>query len=112
MSAVDIVALTTRWPDPLPRVVMEAMAVGRPVIAYEGGGVGEMVVDQETGLLIDSGDVNGLAEAMVSLGRDEELRRQLGGAARERAARLFSVDRHVDRMESLFRQTIGPVISP
>ena len=43
LAAVDMLALTTLWPDPLPRAVMEAMAVGRPVVAYDDGGVPEMV---------------------------------------------------------------------
>ena len=51
LAAVDVAAITTLWPDPLPRVVMEAMAVGTPVAGYSGGGVPEMVVDGETGLL-------------------------------------------------------------
>ncbi len=62
LAAVDVAAVTTLWPDPLPRVVMEAMAVGKPVVAYDGGGVPEMVVDGETGVLCASGDVDGLAE--------------------------------------------------
>ena len=101
LAAVDVVALTTRWPDPLPRVVMEAMAASRPVIAYGGGGVPEMVVDGETGVLLDPGDEDGLAAAMVSLARNPSLRTRLGRAGRERAARLFTVDRHVDRMEGV-----------
>jgi len=101
LAVVDAVALTTRWPDPLPRVVMEAMAAGRPVIGYRGGGVPEMVVDGETGLLLDSGDVDGLAAAMVSLARDPSLRARLGEAGRDRAVRLFTVDRHVGRMEEV-----------
>jgi glycosyltransferase involved in cell wall biosynthesis len=45
LAAVDVLALPTLWPDPLPRAVMEAMAAGRPVVAYENGGVPEMVVN-------------------------------------------------------------------
>ncbi len=60
LAAVDVAAVTTLWPDPLPRVVMEAMAVGRPVVGFDGGGVPEMVVDGETGVLCASGDVESL----------------------------------------------------
>ena len=99
LAAVDVVALTTRWPDPLPRVVMEAMAVGLPVVAYNGGGVPEMVAAGETGVVLPSGDVEGLSAAMLELAGDGELRRRLGDAGCRRARRLFSVDEHVDRME-------------
>jgi len=99
LAAVDVVALTTRWPDPLPRVVMEAMAVGLPVVAYDGGGVTEMVVAGETGVVLPSGDVGGLGAAMLKLAGDGEMRRHLGDAGHQRALRLFGVDEHVDRME-------------
>jgi glycosyltransferase involved in cell wall biosynthesis len=101
MAAVDVLALTTLWPDPLPRVVMEAMASGRPVVAYGGGGVPEMVVDGETGLLCASGHVDGLSSAMGRLAADEGLRRQMGAAGERRARELFSVERHLDRMETV-----------
>ena len=98
MAAVDVLALTTLWPDPLPRVVMEAMAVGRPVVAYGGGGVPEMVVELETGLLSRPGDVDGLSSAMEQLAADEALRQRMGAAGARRARELFSVRRHLDRM--------------
>ena len=50
--------LRYRWPDPLPRTAMEAMAAGRPVVGYQTGGVPEMVVDGETGFLVEPGDVD------------------------------------------------------
>ena len=99
LAAVDVVALTTRWPDPLPRVVMEAMAAALPVVAYDGGGVAEMVAAGETGIVLPSGDVEGLGAAMLELAGDEELRRRFGDAGCRRAGLLFSVDEHVERME-------------
>lgn len=101
LAAADAVAITTLWPDPLPRVVMEAMAVGRPVVGYAGGGVPEMVVDGETGLLCAAGDTDGLAAAMVRLAADARLRERLGAAGRRRARQHFSIERHVERMESV-----------
>ena len=99
LAAVDVVALTTRWPDPLPRVVMEAMAAALPVVAYDGGGVAEMVAAGDTGMVLPSGNVEGLGAAMIELAGDEELRRRFGDAGCRRAGDLFSVERHVDRME-------------
>jgi glycosyltransferase involved in cell wall biosynthesis len=103
LAAVDATAVTTLWPDPLPRIVMEAMAVGLPVIGYTGGGVPEMVVDGETGILRAPGDIDGLAAEMARIAEDEGLRRQLGDAGRDRSRRLFSVKRHVDLMEAALR---------
>ncbi len=101
VAAVDILAVTTLWPDPLPRVVMEAMAAGRPVVAYDGGGVPEMVVDGTTGLLVRTGHPEALAAAIVRLAGSRDLRQSMGAAGRERADREFSVDRHVARMEAV-----------
>ena len=106
LSAVDMVALTTLWPDPLPRVIMEAMAAGRPVVAYDGGGVGEMVVDGETGLIVRTGDVGGLCDGIMRLVGDSDLQRSFGAAGRERANRLFSVDLHVSKMESTLEAAV------
>jgi glycosyltransferase involved in cell wall biosynthesis len=106
MAAVNAVAMTTLWPDPLPRVVMEAMSFGLPVVAYDGGGVPEMVSDGETGLLNRTGDVDGLVRAMLELAEDEDLRRRFGEAGRQRSRRLFSVARHVDRMETVFESVV------
>ena len=107
LSAVDAVAVPSLWPDPLPRTVMEAMAAGKPVVAYDTGGVPEMVVEGETGLMVEPGDVEGLADRMVRLADDAELRRRLGAAAAERARTEFSLARHVDRMERILQEAAG-----
>ncbi len=105
LAAVDVLALPTLWPDPLPRAVMEAMAAGRPVVAYEDGGVPEMVVNGETGLLCQPGDVGGLTRAIIEMAGNEALRSRLGEAGRKRARSLFSVERHVDKMEEILKDT-------
>jgi glycosyltransferase involved in cell wall biosynthesis len=104
LAAADVVGLASTSPDPLPRAVLEAMAAGRPVAAFATGGVPEMVVAGETGLLVEPGDVPGLARAFVRLARDRSLRDAMGEAGRARAARSFSLDLHVDRMEAVLRR--------
>jgi glycosyltransferase involved in cell wall biosynthesis len=108
LAAVDVVAFSSVWPDSLPRVVMEAMAAGRPVVAYRTGGVPEMVADGETGILVEPGDVDGLARGLVELARDEELRRRMGEAAAVRARTELSVAKHVDAMERLLLEAAAP----
>ena len=104
LAAVDMAAVPSVWPDPLPRTVMEAMAAGRPVVATRVGGVPEMVVEGETGFMVESGDIGSLAERMVRLARDGALRRRMGAAAAERAGTEFSMERHVDRMERILNE--------
>jgi glycosyltransferase involved in cell wall biosynthesis len=101
LAAVDLVAVPTLWPDPLPRTVMEAMAAAKPVVAYDSGGVPEMVIDGETGRLCDPGDIGGLARAFLELARDQDLRVRFGGAGMLRVQEHFSVERHVALMESV-----------
>lgn len=107
LAALDLVAFSSVWPDSLPRVVMESMAAGRPVVATRVGGVPEMVVDGETGLLVEPGDVAGLASGIGLLARDSERCRRYGAAAARRAHESFSVAAHVDAMERVFMETVG-----
>jgi glycosyltransferase involved in cell wall biosynthesis len=76
-------------------VCAEAMASGRPVVASAVGGLRDLVVDGETGLLVPPRDVPALRAALERLLGDAELRRRLGAAARERARQAFSWDRTV-----------------
>ena len=101
-AAADVVCLSTTVPDPLPRSVLEAMSAGKPVAAFRSGGTEEMVLHGVTGLLVEVGDVEGLAQSFVRLARDPGLRRTLGAAAALRAREFFSLDLHLDRMELLF----------
>jgi glycosyltransferase involved in cell wall biosynthesis len=106
-AAADVVALTTLSPDPLPRSVMEAMAHGRPVAAFRSGGVPEMVIHGETGLLVEPGNVSALAKIFARLARDSALRRGLGASGRSRAQQEFSAAVHAERMEDLFLELAG-----
>lgn len=76
--------------DPCPLAVLEAMAAGLPVLGYADGGVPELVVDGETGLLVETERVDDLTEAFRTIADDRGLARRLGGAARERAASRFT----------------------
>ena len=105
LGAVDMVAVPSLWPDPLPRTVMEAMAAERPVVAYDTGGIAEMVVDAETGFMVKPGDVGGLAERITQLAGDADLRHSFGAAAGRRARSRFSFDRYVDSMERILAET-------
>jgi glycosyltransferase involved in cell wall biosynthesis len=105
LAGVDLAAVPSRWPDPLPRSVMEAMAAGLPVVASNTGGVPEMVVEGETGLLVPPGDIGALEAALMRLASDQELRFRFGAAAVARARREFSTSRHVDRMERVLSET-------
>jgi L-malate glycosyltransferase len=81
---------------------LEAMAMGWPVVAAEGGGLAELIEDEASGLLVSAGDDLGLAAAVYRLAKDVKLRESLGQKARERALE-FTLEKMVERTERLMR---------
>jgi glycosyltransferase involved in cell wall biosynthesis len=90
------------WHEPFGIPVIEAMAAGLPVVATRAGALPEVVVDGETGILVDRGDTQGLAAAIRKLLSDPQLRARMGNAGRERVQRLFTWERSVARLEELY----------
>lgn len=88
-AAADVFALVSR-DEAFPLTLLEAGHFGLPVVATRVGGVGELVVDGETGLLVERGDVAGIAAALTRLLADPGLREGFGAAGRSRVHRLFS----------------------
>jgi glycosyltransferase involved in cell wall biosynthesis len=84
--------------DGYPVACAEAMAHGRPVVATAVGGLPDMVVDGETGLLVPPGDPHAFRAAIDRLLADADLRRRLGAAGRERIAALSSWERVLDEL--------------
>jgi len=87
--------------DNLPTVIMEAMATGLPVVSTTVGGIPEMVIDNETGFLVEPHDVVALAGAMEKITNDRSLAQRLGHAGNERAQRLFSIEKNVRELCAL-----------
>ena len=102
-ARMDVLLLTSRR-DPFPRVVMEAMCHGLPVVATRVDGIPEMVADGVTGFLVASEDAAGFAQATKKLLDDPELRRRMGAAGRERARSLFSPETYVRAMGRVYEE--------
>jgi glycosyltransferase involved in cell wall biosynthesis len=102
MKAMDIFVLPSIFQDPFPTVVLEAMASGKPVVATDGGGSPEMVVDGETGFLIPTGDVERGVEALEKLISNPTLREQFGKAGRERVVAEYSLNAFEEKMKSVY----------
>jgi glycosyltransferase involved in cell wall biosynthesis len=84
LAAADVVAVPSRN-EGMGRVIVEAMALGLPVVATAVGGIPDVVTDGECGRLVEPEDVDALGAALIELGRDPALRRKLGEAAVRRA---------------------------
>ena len=100
LAAVDVFAFCSRK-EGFPRVLIEAMALAKPVVSADVVGAQEAVEDGKTGFLYPHGDVEKLAALIIALRRDADLRRRLGAAGRERAARHFSVEAYVTGVSRL-----------
>jgi len=87
--------------DNLPTVIMEAMATGLPVISTNIAGIPEMVVQNETGFLVQPGDPIALAKAIEDVIDDRLLAQRLGEAGHQRAQELFSVEKNVRELCAL-----------
>jgi glycosyltransferase involved in cell wall biosynthesis len=103
MARATALVFPSLWPEPLSRVLLEALALGTPVAAMDTGGTREILQDGSSGLL--ARDVAGLADAVARLAGDEALRAQLAEAARERAL-AFAPEALVPRYESVYRRLL------
>lgn len=99
----DVVAVPSVIPDALSRVILEAMAAGRPVVATRVGGTPELVIDGKTGLLVERHAPAELAEAIVRVLDDPELGATLGRGARGYLAERFAPTDTVDRLLGIYR---------
>lgn len=88
-------------------VLIEALAFGKPAIASRIGGITDVVVDGQTGLLIDPGDAAALASAITRLIAEPELRKLLGANAQQRAVDHFSWDAIIGKTVSLYRRVLA-----
>jgi glycosyltransferase involved in cell wall biosynthesis len=86
--------------------VVEAMAMGKAVVATTTGGLPEVVAQGETGLLVPPGDAESLAEAAISLLENKSRREQMGVCGRMRAQERFSLDASVAQMEQLYGEVL------
>ena len=111
LADFDVAIAPSVYEDPLPRSVMEAMAMSKPVIAFDVGGIGDMIDDDVEGKLIPGRppDVEQLAEACLSYFRNEPMRRRAGEAARHRVERDFNAHTHAQLIQGELLQAIDSV---
>ena len=106
INALDIFVMTSEK-EGLPRVIIEAMLMGKPVIASDITGPSELVVDGETGFLVPVGRTYAIANAILMLIRNPALREQMGERAKERVTRDFPVEKYVNDVENVFAEVLG-----
>jgi glycosyltransferase involved in cell wall biosynthesis len=106
IPAFDIIAVPSHV-EPLGNATLEAMAAARPVVGSDVGGIPEMVVDGETGLLVPPRDATALAGAFLTLLDSDDTRRRFGMAGRRRAESEFSLERHISNLQTIYDSVAG-----
>jgi glycosyltransferase involved in cell wall biosynthesis len=90
-----------------PRVAIEAMASSKPVIATHVGGVPEAIINNQSGILVPSKDIEAMAEAITSVATNSELATRLGLAARKRTEQRFAASSYVARLDEMYTRLAG-----
>jgi glycosyltransferase involved in cell wall biosynthesis len=103
----DVAVVPSVYADPLPRAVIEAMALAKPVVAFDVGGVSEMLEDGVTGTLVRVGDTGALAAQFLRYLRDSALRAAHGRAGRARVERDFDGARQARRIQNEIVEASG-----
>lgn len=98
----DVFVLPSTNPDPLPTVVLESMASGKPVVGYRHGGVCEMVLENYNGYLAEVRNVDDLALKISNLLNDDQLRSEFGNNSSKRQMEKFSLKNYVEKFEGIY----------
>jgi glycogen(starch) synthase len=106
INGSTLVVMPSRW-EGLPLTALEAAQMGRPIVATRVGGMPEVVVNGETGLLVDKDDSQALAQAIAMLLDRPQTAQRMGAAARHRALDAFSFERHVEAYDAVYRRLIN-----
>jgi len=103
LSLFDISVLSSSSEvETFPNALLESMAMGIPVVSTNVGAVDEIIIDGEVGFLIQPGNSEMLAEKVVVLLKDEQLRLKMGNAARKRVVEFFNIDTMIKERETLY----------
>ena len=100
----DLLVLPSIYPEGFGMLIVEAACCGLPTVATRRGGMPEVIVDGETGCLVEAGDTAGLRAAMADLLKDDARRRRMGQAARARALELFTWSKIVEQLRRVYKE--------
>jgi glycosyltransferase involved in cell wall biosynthesis len=110
-AALDIAVMPSVVPEPFGNVVMEAMCLGKPVVASANGGGREQIEEGVTGFLVPPGDADALARALATLLADPERARAMGEAGRRRFEALFTSEKGHAAIRRLYAE-LGLDVAP
>lgn len=101
-AAADIVCQVSRWEEVFGYVIAEAMSSAKPLVATRVGGIPELVEDEKTGFVVERGDAQAIADSILKLIAEPELRKRMGEAGREVALEKFDLAGNVEKVTALY----------
>ncbi|MFH1777503.1 MAG: glycosyltransferase [Candidatus Omnitrophota bacterium] len=101
-AALDVFVLTS-LEEPFGRVLIEAMASGKPVVAFKGGAVSEIIENEKTGFVVSAKDTAAMAEKIIYLLQNKDIAKTFGHRGRIRAEELFSIKTHTVKIEEIYQ---------
>jgi glycosyltransferase involved in cell wall biosynthesis len=107
LRLLDVFVHASVYPEPFGRVIVEAMLVGRPVVAADAGGPREIIEPGRTGLLVPPGDDAGVSAAILRLLADREFAANVAEAGRLEARRRFSAEEHARIVQSIYDSVLA-----
>jgi glycosyltransferase involved in cell wall biosynthesis len=107
IQAMDVFVHPAVFQDPLPRILLEAAACGRPIVATNTGGIPEIIQDGISGLLVEPGNADALADAVLALLRHPDKAKRLGQAAMKRIEQVFSLRGHISALTVIYRSFVS-----
>lgn len=107
LSAIDIFVFTsTTYAEGLPNVIIEAMALAKPVVSTRIAGPADIVEDGETGFLVPPGNIKAMADKIIYLLEHPDIAKSMGEAGRKRAEELFDIKKQVKKIEALYEEVL------
>jgi glycosyltransferase involved in cell wall biosynthesis len=107
ISSLNILVHASTTGEPFGQVLIEGMAAGKPVVATDGGGVPEIVIDGVTGILVPMNDAEALASAVCKLIENPELASRMGRAGLARVQEKFTIERTVEGIQDVYAKLIA-----
>ncbi|MBA7597473.1 D-inositol-3-phosphate glycosyltransferase [subsurface metagenome] len=105
LSLLDVFVLPSLW-EGLPSSLLEALAMGKPVVATDVGGVREIIQDRVHGLLVPPRDPGALAQAILWMLKNKKEAQEMAKRGKERVEKYFTVDRMIEETEKLYDELI------
>ncbi|HMB96053.1 MAG TPA: glycosyltransferase family 4 protein, partial [Tepidisphaeraceae bacterium] len=107
IAQMDLLVHASTTGEPFGQVVIEGMAASKPVIATNGGGIPEIVIDGETGILVPMNDHIAMADAICRLLEDQELAESFGRCGRERVQSKFTIQKTVKKVMQVYDELLS-----